>query len=85
MALSVEIVSPTQVVYKGEATEVVVPSARGQAGILPQHADYMTTLEAGEVLVKNGAQTQTFSVTGGVAKVEKDKVLILVEETQGIQ
>ena len=85
MALSIEIVSPTKVLYKGEATEVVAPSVNGETGILPMHADYMTLLEQGNVVVKNGSDSQSFSITGGVAKVEKDKLLILVEETTGIQ
>jgi F-type H+-transporting ATPase subunit epsilon len=82
MALSIEIVSPTQVLYRGEATEVLVPSVNGETGILSQHADYITLLEAGDLVVKNASQNQNFQIAGGVAKVEKDKVLILVEEVQ---
>lgn len=85
MALSIEIVSPTKILYSGEATEVVAPSVKGEVGLLPMHADYMTLLAQGNIEIKNGTQTKTFSITGGVAKIEKDKLLVLVEETSGIQ
>ena len=63
-SLSVEVVTGDRVVYSEEGVDMVVaPGSAGMLGILPNHAPLITTLSAGELRVKKGAQEQ---VDGGV-------------------
>ena len=51
-SIKVEIVTAERIVYSGEVNEIVAPGAEGQLGILPHHAPLMTSLDAGELVIK---------------------------------
>lgn len=78
--LRVRVVSPDRVVWKGEASSLVVPAWDGKVGILPMHAPFLALLGAGELSIdaEGGGSTQ-FQVAGGVMKVQDDQVTILTE------
>lgn len=80
MALQVEILTPSKILLNGPADEVVAPAAEGQVGILPQHAEYITTLIQGKLQIKQGSATQDFEIAGGLLTVAQDQVKILVDE-----
>ena len=79
MSLNVEIITPSQSLQAGEATEVVAPAALGEVGILPMHARYLTTLTAGELRIRSAANETRYQITGGLLTVSDDKVTILVD------
>ena len=45
--IKLDIVTAERVVYSEEVDAVVVPGIEGELGILPHHANLMTTLQAG--------------------------------------
>ena len=49
----VEVITPDQVVYSGEAESVKLPGASGQFEALNNHAPLISGLDAGQVVVKN--------------------------------
>lgn len=79
MALNIEIFSPSKVLLKGEATEVIAPSISGEVAVLQGHTDYLTLLGSGDLKVR-GAASQDFKITGGFLKVQKDQVTVLVDD-----
>ena len=80
MALNVELVSPTQQVWSGQATFVSARTTEGDLGVLPDHAPLFGVLVDGAVSIKGVDGTITeFNVSGGFLSVSNDRVSILTE------
>jgi len=75
----VEIYTPDQLVFQGEATSVTVPGTLGSFEVLKDHAPIISTLEDGKVTVRTSQETQTFAIKGGVVEVKENKVVVLAE------
>ena len=80
--LHVTIVTAQQVVFTGEAEMVMAPGADGQLGILPRHAPLLTTLELGELRVRQHGQDEGIFVAGGFLEVNRDTVTILADDAE---
>ncbi|TRZ72329.1 MAG: F0F1 ATP synthase subunit epsilon [Streptomycetaceae bacterium] len=80
MALNVELVSPTQRVWSGEASFVSARTIDGDLGILPGHTPLFGVLVDGAVTITgvDGATTD-FKVSGGFLSVSNNRVSILSE------
>jgi len=80
MSLNVELVSPSQRIWSGQAKMVSARTVEGDLGILPGHAPLFGVLVDGQVSIKGIDDTVTeFSVHGGFLSVSKDRVSILTE------
>ncbi len=80
--LSVELVSPSQRVWSGQASMVSARTIEGDLGILPGHAPLFGVLVDGKVTIKAEDGTATeFSVHGGFLSVSNNRVSILTEST----
>ena len=61
---------------------VLIPAKEGDAGILPNHAPYMTVLRQGIVEVTfDKDNIKSYLVEGGFADVTPDKITILAESS----
>ena len=80
MALNVELVSPTQQVWSGQATMVSARTTDGDLGILPGHTPLFGVLVDGAVSIKGeDGTTKEFNVQGGFLSVSNNRVSILTE------
>ena len=80
MALNVELVSPTQQVWSGQATMVSARTTDGDLGILPGHTPLFGVLVDGAVSIKGvDGTTKEFNVQGGLLSVSNNRVSILTE------
>ncbi len=82
MAFQIEILSPSQTLLKTEASEIILPSAAGEIGLLPQHTDYMSALKEGTITVKAPDGTKTYQISGGVVRVMDGLVTVLIDGVQ---
>jgi len=81
--LTVEVVTGERVVYtESDVDMVVAPGGDGSLGILPQHAPLISTLAAGELRVKKGANEQSIVVFGGFIEVTPTKVIVLADTAE---
>jgi F-type H+-transporting ATPase subunit epsilon len=80
--LKIDIVTAERVVYTAEADAVIAPGVEGQLGILPHHAPLMTTLQAGELVVRKGTQEEIMAISGGFLEVRPDHVIILADQAE---
>lgn len=80
MTLKVELVSPTQRVWSGEAQSVSARTIEGDIGILTDHTPLFAVLVDGQVSIHaaDGSTTE-FSVSGGFLSVADNRVSILTE------
>jgi F-type H+-transporting ATPase subunit epsilon len=81
-SLKIDIVTAERVVYSAEADAVIAPGVEGQLGILPHHAPLMTILEAGELVVRKGAQEDIMAISGGFLEVRPDHVIVLADQAE---
>jgi F-type H+-transporting ATPase subunit epsilon len=77
-----EIVTPERELVKTQVEEVQIPGKNGYLGILPGHAPLITELAVGEIVYRNGAETQRLSCAWGFAEVLPTKVTILAESAE---
>ncbi|HEX9131580.1 MAG TPA: F0F1 ATP synthase subunit epsilon [Ktedonobacteraceae bacterium] len=80
--MHVDVVTAERQLYSGEADTVLAPGTEGQLGILPRHAALLTTLKAGEMLIKLGGAEEPFFVSGGFLEVSNNKVTVLAETAE---
>lgn len=79
----VEIVAPTGVVWKGEASQVRLPAAGGDMGILPGHTPVMAGLESGVIVIDRAdGEVMNFSVPEGLVTVDSDHIYVVVESAE---
>ena len=50
-SFDIEIVTPEKEIYRGQASEMVLPASDGLMGILPNHAPIVAALDVGRVTV----------------------------------
>jgi len=74
-----ELVSPTRLVFSGEAEQVDVPGAEGDFGVLPGHAPFISALRPGVLTIRNGADVKRYFVRGGFAEVNPEGLTVLAE------
>jgi F-type H+-transporting ATPase subunit epsilon len=83
MAILVEIVTPRRLLFSEEVDMVTLPGADGQMGVLRSHAPLLTTLDVGEIVLHRSDQDDEFiAVSGGVAEVLPNKVIILADTAE---
>ena len=81
-----EILTPNGEICNGNAVSVVLPGKEGEFGVLAGHASLTTLLEAGVVDVeKEDKSVESIVINWGVAQVDEEKVVILVEGAAAIR
>ena len=79
--MTVEIITPEKKLFEGETSMVKVPGSKGSFQMLNMHAPIVSTLEKGEVVIREMNDNElTFSVNGGLVECKNNKIVILVEE-----
>ncbi len=78
MALTVELVSPEEIVYTGEAEMVVARTTDGEIAFQPGHVPFLGVLVPSEVRVYTTEGTKTtIAVERGFVEVSHDNVALL--------
>lgn len=76
--MEVHIVSQEQALYQGQATIVFAPAQMGEVGILPGHSPFISTLQSGQITVREeSGEEQVIYVSGGFIEVQPELVTIL--------
>jgi F-type H+-transporting ATPase subunit epsilon len=77
--LRFSLVAPERELYAGDVDQVDAPGVEGDFGVLLGHEPFMTTLRAGDVVVRDGGQSRVFTIQGGFADVTPESFTILAE------
>lgn len=83
--LTLEIITPDEKVLSTEATQVVLPTESGEAGILTGHIPMVTKIVAGELKVIREGGTEFIAVDHGFAKVLGNTISVLTEAAVDVQ
>lgn len=86
MPLQVEIVTAEQVIYSEDGVDqVVAPGSDGEFTVLPQHAEFVTTLRPGELRITKGGEIEDLAITGGFLEVRDDRIVVLADAAERIE
>lgn len=80
-----EILTPTGVVFEGEAEELVAPGEAGEFGVLPEHIPFLTRLLPGTLIVRGGGRATFYAVYGGYCEVRRDGVTVLADAIDAVE
>ena len=77
--LTLEVVTPDGLLLREEVDSVQAPGSEGSFGVLPGHIPMLTTLGAGEIIYRKGAETGNIVCLFGFCEVLPDRVHIMAE------
>lgn len=92
--MTLEVLTPDKLIFKGEAQSVVFPGIDGQFGVLSHHTALISALKQGKIVVKKekGGEIEgslkkevvdqsefNIEVNGGTVEVNNNKILVLAE------
>jgi F-type H+-transporting ATPase subunit epsilon len=78
--ITFHLVSPERRLASIDTKSVVIPGVEGDITILPNHADFLTSLRPGILTVENSLGAQEYLVTGGFVEVSDSGVTVLAEK-----
>jgi F-type H+-transporting ATPase subunit epsilon len=74
------IITPERPVFDDEADLVIAMIADGEIGVLVDHAPTVSTVEIGDVRIRQGEEWSVYATSDGFFKVSENLVQVLVEE-----
>lgn len=75
----VKIYAPFKVYFDGQATSVSAVNDTGPFDILPQHHNFITLLNACDIIVRTSTDEQKISIARGIMHVKSDKVIVFLD------
>lgn len=80
--MRLQLVTPDRQVLDTDIEEVYAPGIQGQFGVLPEHVNFLTALDTGELRYRTSGKDHWVAVSGGVAEVLTDAVTILADSAE---
>lgn len=80
--LHLKVITPLALVIDEQVELVEGPGELGEFGILPGHVPFVTTLSPGFLKFKQGSETKSLIIHGGLAEVSEDDVRVLTDFTE---
>ncbi|MCB0326020.1 MAG: ATP synthase F1 subunit epsilon [Bdellovibrionales bacterium] len=78
--LKLSIVTPSKHVLDTTCVDVYLPTAKGQEGILPEHAGLVAVLGTGVVVIDQGDQKKHLALRDGFFEVRENNVMIFADQ-----
>ena len=80
---NIHILASDNAFYEGPCESLVVPTIRGQYGILAGHYNLISAVVPGKLTFRvPGEEDQFVAVSSGIVKVENNEVLVLVDTAE---
>lgn len=73
------VVTPAKKLVDRQVDEVVLPGKEGSFGVLPGHAPFLSALQVGEIMYRQGSESHYIAVAWGFSEVLQDKVSVLAD------
>lgn len=82
MTMKLKILTPAQEVTVTEADQVVAYGPKGEFGILPGHAHYVSPLSVGRLVLNRGGKSEAYLVSGGYLEVLGDEITVAADHVE---
>lgn len=77
--MTLEIISPSEVLFKGEVDSVTLPGKLGSFTVLKNHASLISVLNQGSIAyVASGGEEKNVEIKGGLVDVDSNVVSVCV-------
>ena len=77
--MTLEIISPQEVVFKGDAESVTMPGALGKFTVLKNHAPLISVLVEGYIAYRTpSGEENTYAIKGGLADVDNNVISVCI-------
>jgi F-type H+-transporting ATPase subunit epsilon len=80
--LQLRVVTPRQAVVDQAVFEVTAPGTVGEFGVLPDHANFLSSLESGRLSYKDARGVKSYAVREGFAEVSDNVMTVLTEAAE---
>ena len=80
MPITLEIVTPTQLVFRDAVDSFTGPGSVGEFGILPGHRPLLASLRAGVARYSQGGKERRLAIGPGFAELDNDRMIILTDK-----
>lgn len=80
--MNIKIISPQKIIYtSNEVKEAFFPTTTGVIEVLPEHMNLISSLQVGEIRIKNKSEKgfDTVLISKGLLEVKDDDILILAD------
>lgn len=79
--LYLEIITPKEVIFKGDVQSVTVPGSKSPFQILFNHAPIVSSLDEGQIKISESNSKELVYTTGtGFVELQNNRISILVED-----
>lgn len=77
--MTLEIISPHEVVFRGEVESVTLPGELGSFTVLHNHASLISVLVKGAVKYRtSGGEEKSYDILGGLADVDNNVISVCI-------
>lgn len=84
--IKLEILTPNGEIFNGQALSVTLPGQEGEFGVLSEHSSLATLLDAGVIdIEKEDKSVESILINWGMAQVDEEKIVVLVEGAVAIR
>jgi F-type H+-transporting ATPase subunit epsilon len=80
--LTLEIVTPERMLFRGTVDEVTLPGTEGEFGVLRGHASLLSAMDHGELSFIKDHHKSRYAIHTGYAEVTASRVTVLVESAE---
>lgn len=83
MPLHVDLITPERHFFQEPAADsVLVPTVQGQIGVFAGHMPLMALIGMGELRVRKASAEESIAVYGGIVRICRDRVTLLVDSAE---
>jgi len=79
-----KIATVERVVYEAEIDQVTLPTKLGEITVLPNHIPIVSSLTAGEILIKKEGIEIPLATSGGFVELAENRIVILADTAERI-
>ncbi len=77
--MTLEIISPQEVVFKGDAESVTLPGELGKFTVLKNHAPLISVLVEGAIAYRTpSGEENSYAIKGGLADVDNNVISVCI-------
>lgn len=80
--VSLEIISPEKIFYKGEAAMVEYNTTEGEVGVYPGHIPMTQIIAPGELIITEEQGKKSAALMSGFVEITQNKITILAEAVE---
>jgi F0F1-type ATP synthase epsilon subunit len=77
--MHIKVYAPFKTYYDDIGTSISAVNETGPFDILPQHHNFMTLLNAGDVIVRTDADEKKIPIQRGIMHVKADRVIVFLD------